>query len=392
MRTAEVVIIGAGVVGASVAYHLAERGCRDVVVLETAPSTGAGSTGRATGGFRAQFATGVNVRLSMLSREKLLRFPEELGRDPGYRPQGYLFVAETAAEAAGMRAARAAQREAGMLDGAEIAPADVLALNPAARADDAAAAFFCPIDGFLRPMRILEGYLDGARRLGARVELGAGAVAFEKARDGRVAAVRTPRGAVAAGAVVNAAGAWAAEVGRLAGVDVPVAPVRRQMAMTHAFDRLSGDAPMVVFLSDSFHFRARDGRVVMGRYADTRAPRDPFDTRFDETLDRPWLDALLARVGARAPLLAEAGIDLGGCWAGLYEVSPDKHALLGRSAEVENFFLANGSSGHGVMHAPALGQLLAEIILDGRASSLDVAALRPSRFAEGAPNPGSEFL
>lgn len=386
----DVVIIGAGVVGASIAYHLAARGCGDVLVLDRGREVASGSTGRATGGFRAQFATEVNVRMSLLAREKLLRFHDELGVDPEYQPRGYLFIAETDDERDAMRAALGVQRAAGLLDSRELPASEISRLHPAVRAEDAAGAFFCPLDGFLRPVRTLEGYLAGARRLGARVELGERVLGVERSGD-RVVAVRTGRETIAAGSVVNAAGPWAAEIGRMAGVDVPVAPVRRQMALTVPFEGLSPEAPMAVFLGDSLHFRARDGRVVIGRYTGTRAAGDPFDTRFDRELDGPWLEGLLARVRDRAPGIAAAEIDLGACWAGLYEVSPDKLAILGKAPGLENFYLANGSSGHGVMHAPALGQLMAEMILDG-ATSLDVTPLRPSRFSEDLERAATEFL
>jgi sarcosine oxidase, subunit beta len=376
----EVVIAGGGVMGASVAWHLASRGCRDVLVLDRAPEPGGGSTGRATGGFRAQFATEVNIRLSLLSREKLLRFPEEIGADPGYRPYGYLFLAADEAQLATLRSLRPLQRGLDV-EVEEVGPDDIRRLNPAVVLDGIPGGSLGLQDGFIRPLAILQGYTEAARRLGVRFDYGAEVLGVETRGD-RAVGVRTSRGTIPARHVVNAAGAWAAALAWTAGVDIPVEPVRRQVAPSFPTDLLPEDMPMTIFLEDGFHLRVRDGRILLLWPAEQPWP-DPFDTTFDPR----WLDGLIERAHARVPcLLQGCRLDRASCWAGLYEMTPDKHALLGPAPGVEGFWLINGSSGHGVMHAPALGQLLAEMILDGAARSLDVHALRPTRFAEGAAN------
>lgn len=377
--------------GASVAYHLAASGCRNILVLERQDRPGLGSTGRATGGFRAQFGSAANVRLSLLAREKLLRFRDELGVDPGYRPCGYLFMARTQAEMAPLRLALGVQREAGLREAREVTADDIRRLTPWVRADDLLGGTFSSIDGFIRPLEILRGYLSAAERLGVRIEYGAGWV--EIVADGRpgdarrVTGVQSDRGTVATGCVVNAAGPWAGVVGARAGIEIPVRPVRRQTAITFPFPGLPEDIPMTICHWDGVHLRVRDGRVLLLWPVDLPA-EDPFDTTFDPR----WLTGLLPRVHDRFPLLTEAEIDREHCWAGLYEMSPDRHALLGPAPGIEGLYLINGSSGHGVMHAPALGQLLAEIITSRRARSLDVGALRPSRFIEGKPNPEDAVL
>jgi glycine/D-amino acid oxidase-like deaminating enzyme len=387
VRSAEVVVIGAGVIGASVAYHLAEKGYGRILVLERHRAPGRGSTSKATGGFRAQFGSEVNVRLSLLSREKLTRFEEELGTDHGYRPCGYLFVASDEAQLDALRAAQGIQKAAGLEEARTVTPSDIEDINPAIRADGLVGGVFCPTDGFIRPMRILRGYIEGAERSGVRFEYGVEHTGFELDGSDRITTVRTSGGDVAAGSVVNAAGVWAALVAQDAGLNLPVEPLRRQVAVTHPFELLPEDMPMTIFAEDGFHFRVRDDRVLL-LWPDQPDLSDPFD----QSVEDAWLESVVDKARARVPCLARASIDRERCWAGLYEMSPDGHALLGRAPGIDNFYLVNGSSGHGVMHAPALGHLLAEIIVEGSARTLDVHALRPSRFVESEPNLAATLL
>jgi sarcosine oxidase subunit beta len=387
LRSAEVVIIGAGMIGASVAYHLAKRGCGSILVIERHREPGQGSTGKATGGFRAQFGSEINVRLSLLSREKLRSFEEEMGTDPGYRPCGYLFLAGDEAQLEALQGAQEVQKAAGLREACVVTPSEIAEINPWVLADGFVGGVYCPTDGFLRPMEILGGYVENAERLGVRFEYGVEQVGFRTNGEGRISAVRTSDGDVGAGTVVSAAGAWAALVARDAGLDLPVEPLRRQVAVTHPFDELPEEMPMTIFVEDGFHFRVRDGRVML-LWPDKPVVEDPFD----QSVEEAWLETVVERARGCVPSLARASIDREACWAGLYEMSPDGHALLGEAPGVENLYLANGSSGHGVMHAPALGQLLAEIMVDGAARAVDTHALRPTRFDEGKPNVASTLL
>ncbi len=380
-------VIGAGVVGASVAYHLARRGRRDVVLLDRSDGPGRGSTGRATGGYRAQYATPINVRLSLLARDKLRRFEAETGADPEYRAAGYLWLAATPAELAVLRAAQAVQHAEGLNEAVEVGPDDIARLNPALCLDEVVGGVYCPTDGFVRPSAILAGYLAAAERLGVRIHWGVEATGFGRRRDGRLSSVRTAQGDLEVSLAVNAAGAWAAAVAAWAGLDLPVAALRRQVAVTTPFSRLHADMPMTIFAGDGFHLRVRDGRVLL-LWPTPGVPGRPFD----DSVDPAWVEAVVAKAHGRVPVLRQAVIDRAACWGGLYEVTPDKHAILGAAPGCPNLFLANGSSGHGVMHAPALGHLLAEIVCEGAATTLDVTPLRPTRFAEGALNPTSELL
>jgi sarcosine oxidase, subunit beta len=378
MRPAAVAVVGGGVMGASVAYHLAARGRGDVVVLDRAGAPGAGSTGRATGGFRAQFGTAINVRLSLLAREKLLRFEEETGVNPGYAPHGYLWLAANARELAALAAAREVQHAEGLREAVEVPPQEIARLNPAIRLDGVIGGAFCPSDGFIRPLAILEGYLAAAARRGVRMKWGVEVRGMRRGRGGGIAALETSAGSLAVGAVVNAA---------MAGVELPVTPLRRQITVTAPCDRLPADMPMTIWVGDGFHLRVRDGRVLLLRPTPGASGRP-----FDDCVDPAWVDEVVAMAHARVPALCPVAIDRAACTAGLYEMSPDKHAVLGAAPGCPNLYLINGSSGHGVMHAPALGQLLAEIMCDGRAAALDVSGLDPARFARGVANPVSGLL
>lgn len=386
MSCPDVVVIGAGVVGASAAWRLAERGCR-VTVIDRAGGFGEGSTGRATGGYRAQFATEINVRLSLMAREMLRAFEELTGVDSGYRPYGYLLLTRSEAELASLLEAQALQHRLGLVEAVEVTVDDALRLNPALAPGSFSGGVFCPTDGFIRPLGILEGYVAIARRLGVEFRFGEEPLELERDATGRINAVRTSCGVHSCGAVVNAAGAWAARIAALAGIELPVWPAKRQVAITEPYAGLPVDMPMTIFAGDGFHLRVRDDRVLLVQPMDHESD-DPFDTTFDPS----WLDVVVARAHERVPCLRDATVDLGACWAGLYEMSPDKHAILGATEEAPNFYFANGSSGHGVMHSAPLGLLVAEAIVDGAPHSIDASALRPSRFAEGRPNPSPGLL
>lgn len=385
-----VVIVGGGVVGASVAWHLAVQGWSNIVIVDRAAGPGEGSTGRATGGYRAQYATEINVRLSLLAREKLRRFREEVGADPGYDPAGYLWIASSDWELAELRRGLPVQHAAGLAESREVDAAEILQINPALAPDNIAGGTWCPTDGFIRPLSILAGYLADARRRGVRTMWETEVTGLDR-RDSsgsaRITAVQTTRGRIPAEVVVDAAGAWASRIAGFAGIALPIEPLRRCIVPTEPCDLLPASMPMTIFAGDGFHLRVRDGRILLAY----PAPGSETDA-YDCGVESGWIDAVSAKAVARVPALRDARLDRAGAWGGLYEISPDKHAILGPAPECGNFYFANGSSGHGVMHSPALGQLLAEIISDGRATTLDATPLRPSRFAEGEPNPVSGLL
>jgi sarcosine oxidase subunit beta len=258
----------------------------------------------------------------------------------------------------------------------EVSPADIAALNPAVAMDGILGGCFCPTDGFISPARILEGYLTAAERLGVRFHWSSEVIDFERPGE-LITHVVAAREAIAAECVINAAGPWAGDVARLAGADLPVTPLRRQVAATTPQDALPGTMPMTIWMDDGFHLRVRDHRALL-LWPTPGIPGRPYD----DTLDPDWVVQVDAIARERLPVLARVAIDPQASWAGLYEMTPDRHSVLGPAPECPNLFYINGSSGHGVMHSTALGQLLAEILSDGKASSVDVTALSAARFNE----------
>ncbi|MDQ3818503.1 MAG: FAD-binding oxidoreductase [Acidobacteriota bacterium] len=375
-ETAEVVIIGGGIVGSSVAYHLAQQGCTDVLVIEREAHQGKGSTGKSMGGVRAQFATPVNIEMSLYSINFFAHFDEVVGHPADYRPHGYLFVATTERHMDYLRANHERQKSLGLKNVEFVTREDIVKAVPQLRADDILGGTFCPTDGFVDPHSVMMGFMTGARERGARLWLDTEVVGIE-VESGRVSGVRTTRGRVMSRAVVNASGAWAADVARMAGVDLPVEPLRRQLVPTEPFDQLPQRFPMVIDMSTGFHFR-REGRRILLAWNDP-AETPGFKTDFDSS----FIEKILTRAASRVPCLAEAEVNPQRAWAGLYEMTPDHHAIIGEAPSVSGLFFANGFSGHGVMHSPATGRIVSELILHGEARVLDAKPLGVERFAEG---------
>lgn len=369
-------MVGGGCMGTSTAYHLARRGCRDVLLLEREPLLGTGSTGRCAGGVRHQFSSPVNVELSKLSIRAIERFADEVGAPLDFRQDGYLFLLTREADWADFCRDVEMQRRL-RVPVETLGPAEAARLVPGLVVDDVLGATYCGRDGIADPHGMTQGYADAARRLSARVRTGVDVTGIRTA-GGRVVGVDTTAGPVDARWVVNCAGPWAARMGEMAGVEVPVVPVRRHVFTTRPFPGAPARHTMVIDFATTFYFHRESGGVLMGMGRD-EAPG------FDTGVDPDFQYAVLERALQRFPPLAEAAIR--SAWAGLYEMSPDAHPILGPVPGLEGFLLANGFSGHGFQHAPAVGLLLAEWILDGAPRTLDVSALAYERFARGGARP-----
>ncbi len=383
---AAVAVIGGGVIGASIAFHLALSGVRDVVIVERSAKPGAGSTGKATGGYRAQFTTSINIRLSLMAREKLLNFAEETGVDPGYSQVGYLWLASTESQLDALRDARRLQKSEGLEEATELSIDEIASINPAISPTGVVGAVFCPTDGYIRPLEILRGYLDASARMGVAIRWATECLGLRVDADGRIRRVVTSRGEIDVDAVVNAAGPWASRIAAMAGVSLPVSPVKRQAALTEPCPALPPMMPLTIFMDTGFHLRERDGRAMLC-WPNPVEPGEPAELRADDE----WIDTVTQMARERVPLLRDCNVDRSLCFAGLYEVSPDEHAIVGLSPQCPNMYFANGSSGHGVMHSPALGEIVADMIV-GRVPVLDVSVLRPSRFDEGVAIQSVELI
>ncbi|WP_408005339.1 NAD(P)/FAD-dependent oxidoreductase [Saccharothrix espanaensis] len=372
-REASVVIIGGGVVGVSAAFHLAEAGVSDVVLLERA-ELGSGSTCKAAGGVRAQFSDEVNIRLGARSLDAFARFGTRPGQEIDLHRVGYLFLLTDEDDAAAFERHVVLQNRLGV-PSRMVDPRTARRLSPLVEVDDVVAAAFSPDDGHCTPESVVLGYAVAARRLGARLLTGTSVLGLRVVGD-EVRTVLTDRGPIRAGTVVCAAGAWSREIGAHAGVDLPVTPVRRQVLVTAPIPDLPGALPMTIDFGTSFYFH-REGRgLLLGMSDPTQEPG------FHLTYSPDWLPRLTDAMARRAPRLLDAGVHRG--WAGLYEVTPDHNALIGRADSPSNFLYATGFSGHGFLQAPAVGEVLRDLHL-GRTPFVDVTPLSAGRFAGDAP-------
>ena len=377
MQTAEVVIIGGGIVGSSIAWHLTTAGCKSVLVIERESAQGKGSTGKSMGGVRAQFSTPINIQMSLYSIPFYARFEEELGHPSGYRDQGYLFVATRDSHLGYLHANLERQKALGLKTVRMLEAAEIRSMLPELRSDDIVGGSFCSTDGFVDPHSAMTGFMARASEQGAMLwkKTGITAIATD---SGGIREVETTRGRVATRTVVNAGGAWAAQVAKLVGVDLPVEPLRRMLVPSEPFDDFPHSSPMVIDMSNGFHFRP-EGRGFL------LAWNDPEETSGYKTDVEPeFIEKILTRAANRVPVFENLPVNPKRAWAGLYEMTPDHHAILGPVPGVPGFFLANGFSGHGVMHAPATGKILADLILKGKTSVVnDASVLGLGRFAKG---------
>jgi sarcosine oxidase subunit beta len=364
MPTYDVVIIGGGIVGSSIAYHLTAAGCKGVLVIECESSQGKGSTGKSMGGVRAQFSTPVNIQMSLYSIPFNAAFDEQLGYPCGYRAQGYLFCATSESHTAYLRANYETQCQLGLKEARLITADDIRGMFPQLRSDDIAGGAFCSSDGFVDPYSAMTGFMSSASSAGAELWKNTSVTAIQ--RDARgVSGVETSRGMVGTRTVVNCAGAWAADIAKAAGVNLPVEPLRRMLVPNEPFDQFPHSAPMIIDMSNGFHFRPEGLGFLL-------AWNDPEETPGYKTdFDPAFVEKILTRAADRVPIFDNLAVNPKRAWAGLYEMTPDHHPILGPVSDVPGLYLANGFSGHGVMHAPATGKILSDLILHGTTDLID---------------------
>lgn len=371
--SADVVIVGGGIMGMSTAYHLAKRGCRNVVVLERSEMFGLGSTGLNAGGVRYQFSTPVNIELSKLSISMMEHFADEMGQEVALRRCGYLFLLDSPDDVERFRRNVELQNQHDVPS--QMLRVDAIAsLVPEVDLTGIIAGTWCPRDGLVDPHGLLQGYVSQARKLGVTLQTHAPVTVIDRVAAG-VHRVTTAGGVIETPAVVVAAGPWSAQVGLLAGIELPIEPIRRQIAVTNPIAGLRADFPFVIDFSRALYFHREGAGILTGMSNRNEQPG------FDTTVDESWRLTHLENAVARLPMLADA--DLLAEWAGLYEVTPDDQPILGRLSHADGIFVVAGFSGHGLMHGPGAGLLMAEEILDGRAHTLDINPLRWDRFANG---------
>jgi sarcosine oxidase, subunit beta len=370
-ESADVVIIGGGVVGASIAYQLALKKAGRVLLLEKG-QLGEGSTSRCVGGIRTQFSTEINVLFSLESLKMFEQFQDEFGVDPEFRRIGYLFLATTSQEMEVFKENIKLQKRFNipveLLDGGEIK-----SRWPYLRTDDIVGGTSCPRDGYAGPSEVLSGFVAAARRGGVKIHEGVEALGIE-IKGGKVEFVKTKEGEISTGVVVNAGGPHAASIGEMAGIQVPVRPLRRQIFVTAPFRLTEQTVPLTIDFHRGSYFR----QEVAGYLLSGPLDKDP---SFNLNIDYEAMAETVENATHRVPALEKARIARG--WAGLYEISPDHHAILGKVPEVRGFILANGFSGHGFQHSPAVGKVIAELIVDGEARSIDITPLSIERFKRG---------
>jgi sarcosine oxidase subunit beta len=376
-KSAEVVIIGGGCMGASVAYHLTRRGITDVVIVEREPMLAMGSTGRNAGGVRHQFSSALNVQLSIESIHLIERFKEDVGYEIDFHQHGYLFLLTNESDVAAFRTSIDMQRQLGV-EVELLTPEEAERRCQGLQVDGILAASFCARDGIADPNGVTVGFAKAAQAAGAEIYRDTEVTAINTV-GGKIIGVETSRGSIATATVVNAAGPYAKTIGQMVGLNLPVLPFRRHIFITEGLAGKAHLAPtsrlMVIDFATTFYFH-REGAGLLFGMSDRDEP-----SSFNLSVSWEFLEKVYGVAAQRLPVLTDLGI--AHAWAGLYEVTPDGNPIIDRSKTLAGFFMINGFSGHGFQHAPAAGRLLADLIVDGEAKDLDISPFSFERFAAG---------
>lgn len=371
--SADAVIIGAGIMGCAIAWTLAERGMKNIVIIEK-DAIGRGATADAAGGIRQQFSTAENIRLATLSVRVWETYEERFGVDINLHQQGYLFLLTDPTDEAVFKKNLALQNSLGVPT-RWVTPDDIRALNPHIRLEDVYGGTFCPEDGWVDTYNSTMGYAQAARRLGVEIVEDTPVTGITVS-GGKVTAVETPQGSVSTPLAIICAGPYTRVVGALAGVDIPVDPYRRMSFITEPFNDLPSSLPMTIDFSSGLYFHPESRGFLFGMGNRTEP------SSFDRTVDEEWMVTNVEALVDRCPAFENANVMRG--WAGFYEITPDDNPVLGYLDDIDGLAVAAGFSGHGFMQGPAIGTCMAELILDGAAKTVDISPFRPSRFSEGA--------
>ncbi len=366
---AEVVIIGGGVMGASAAFHLAEAGVTDVLLLE-ADQLSCGSTSKSAGGVRLQFSDEINIALALRSMDAFERFGARPGADIGLQQVGYLFLLTDPGDVSVFEQNTALQNSLGV-PSRMISAAEAGRLSTLANVDDVLAASICMRDGHATPDAVVLGYATAAREMGVGISTQCPVTGIA-VDDGDITAVHTVLGSVATSTVICVAGPWSRSVAAMAGVDLPVQPVARPIWFTEPMPQRPDRVPMTIDFTTGFYFHSEGPGLLFGM-ADTQQPAG-----FDAPMRADWLEVVGEVVAHRAPALLDVGI--AGGWHGFYETTPDHNALIGEAAHVSRFLYATGFSGHGFLLGPAVGEVLRDLVM-GHTPPVDVSGFDVDRFS-----------
>jgi sarcosine oxidase subunit beta len=368
------VIVGGGVVGVSAAFHLAEAGA-EVVLLER-DQLGSGSTSKAAGGVRTQFSDPLNIEIARRSLDAFKAFDRRPGWEIDLHEVGYLFLLTREEDVEAFTTSVALLNEVG-IPTRMVTPQEAHELSPLLEVDDVLAASYSPQDGHATPEAVVQGYASAARNHGAHLRTGCEVTSID-VRDGEIEAVHAGETTVKTDTMICAAGAWSRRCGELAGVELPVTPLRRQVLFTEPMPNLAPKVPLTIDFSTTFYFHREGPGLLTGLSDPTETPGFSIETTDD------WIPSLLDVAQRRAPRIATTGIR--GGWAGLYDMSPDHNAIIGEAAAVSRFLYATGFSGHGFLQGPATGELLRDLVLR-RPTFADIAPLSVERFQRADPRP-----
>ncbi len=372
----EFVICGGGIVGISMAYWLAKRGAKSIALLERDIMLGNGSTCKSAGGIRAQFSTEVNIKIQQEAIKIYENFKREIGGDPEFHQSGYLFMMKSEQWMKTFKKSVELQRRLG-LPVRELTPSEIKEIAPYVNTEDLIYGTYCHKDGYADPHGAIQGFWDRCKEMGVNIIMET-EVAQVKRNGDVINSFITNKGEFGGGIFINCAGAWSGELGKMAGGEIPVFPLKRMLFITKPIqpskDGFSADIPMTIDMDTGVYFRRESGGLLLGMEDDSEV------VSFDTTLNWDFLNVLIEAAVHRAPKLGECEIMRG--WGGLYDMSPDRSAVIGLVPGFKNFYVISGFSGHGFMQGPAATKLVSELIMDGK-PSVDITPLRVDRFKDG---------